>query len=290
MYAVHETKVHGSLAFPYTIYGGLIPDFIKGFPLHWHDEMEIVYVIDGSLVVSVGGDDYTLSAGELVCIQPQLIHSIGQNGNNCARYVTILFRLSLLENSGADICTESFFEPVESRRLSLQIYISRQHEMCEKIGSCARRLIEIRRSGNEGYELIIKSILFEMMHYMSRYAEPENAEEFHLRSLHEKLKKSIAFMQENYADEVTIAMAASVSNFSPGHFSRMFRQLTGSSFTQYLKNYRLEMAAKLISEGKVRISDAAVSCGFNNLSYFTRSFVGKYGMTPREFRSSIDIQ
>ena len=70
----------------------------------------------------------------------------------------------------------------------------------------------------------------------------------------------------------------------------MFRQLTGSSFTQYLKNYRLEMAAKLISEGKVRISDAAVSCGFNNLSYFTRSFVEKYGMTPREFRSSIDIK
>ena len=288
MYAYHETKIHGSISFPYTLYGVRIPEAFESFPLHWHDEMEIIYVISGSVVVSVQGDEYVLSDGELVCIQPQLIHSIRQNADEKASYINILFRLSMLENSGADLCTEKFLDPVQTRSLMLQRYIPKGHELCEDLGKCALKLIDIRLSGNSGNELMIKALLFEMLHYMSKCAEPENAEEFHVRSLHEKLKKSIAYVQSNYAEEITVAKAAAVSNFSPGHFSRMFRQLTGCSFTQYLINYRLEMAAKYLSEGEMKISEIAVSCGFNNLSYFTRAFAEKYGMTPRKYKAAAD--
>ena len=51
MSAIHETKVHGRKNFPYTIYGCRLPEMFTGFPLHWHDEMEIIYVFSGSVII-----------------------------------------------------------------------------------------------------------------------------------------------------------------------------------------------------------------------------------------------
>lgn len=77
---------------------------------------------------------------------------------------------------------------------------------------------------------------------------------------------------------------AAVSNYSESHFSKLFRELTGESFTQYLKNYRLDTAAERIRNEKAKISEIAVECGFANLSYFSRSFCKRFGMSPSEFR------
>lgn len=74
-------------------------------------------------------------------------------------------------------------------------------------------------------------------------------------------------------------------NYSASYFSKMFHELTGSSFTQYLKDYRLEIAAdKLITTDKT-ITEISQETGFCNLPYFSRSFQHKFGVTPNEYRS-----
>ena len=65
---------------------------------------------------------------------------------------------------------------------------------------------------------------------------------------------------------------------------KLFRQLTGDSFTQYLKNYRLEVAAVRLRGEKIKVSEIALSCGFPNLSYFSRAFLEKFGLTPSDYR------
>lgn len=77
---------------------------------------------------------------------------------------------------------------------------------------------------------------------------------------------------------------ASICNYSKSYFSKMFKQLTGDSFAQYLKNYRLEVAADRIRSEKKKISEIAMGCGFTNLSYFSRAFYEKYRSTPSDFR------
>ena len=92
MLAMHETKVHGKLSFPYALYGVIHSERLRGFPLHWHDEMEIIYVTDGVMSVTVQNDDYILSEGDMVLVQPQVFHSINQNDDYKAEYYNILFR------------------------------------------------------------------------------------------------------------------------------------------------------------------------------------------------------
>ena len=263
---MHEKKQHGKLTFPYTVYGGRLPEWLSEFPLHWHDEMEIIHVAEGSMVVSIQNEEIILYEGDLAFVQPQLVHSIRQHDDNKARYFNILFRFSLLETNERDLCYEKYFLPIYSSRQIIPKYLSRDDDLNKKITPYVRQLTDMRRLSEDGIELLIKSCLLGIMHYIST--------------------GSIELVENRYDDNLTVEEAASVCNFSASHFSKMFRQLTGTSFTQYLKNYRLEIASKKLKEKSMTVSRVALECGFNNLSYFTRAFRQKYGVAPYSFKMS----
>ena len=65
---------------------------------------------------------------------------------------------------------------------------------------------------------------------------------------------------------------------------KLFKEFTGMSFNAYLTNYRLELAAKQLSQTKFKVIDIAQGCGFHNQSYFTRVFQKKYNKTPLAYR------
>ena len=71
------------------------------------------------------------------------------------------------------------------------------------------------------------------------------------------------------------------------HFMKLFKDLTGMSFTAYLVNYRLEIAAKQLKETSSNIIDISTNCGFNNHSYFTRAFKKKYGTSPLKYKTAL---
>ena len=85
-------------------------------------------------------------------------------------------------------------------------------------------------------------------------------------------------------DKITIRDIAEVTGFSESHFMRYFRNIMNTTFVDYLREYRLTMAARLLTSSESSILDIAVESGFENLSYFNRTFKKKYQMTPHEYR------
>ena len=104
MSAYQETKVHGTHDFPFAVYRGLVPEWLSDFPLHWHEEMEIIYVEKGSVSISIRNTEYLVRGGEFVLIHPQTIHSIRQHEDDRGFYHNILFRFSMLESGADDLC------------------------------------------------------------------------------------------------------------------------------------------------------------------------------------------
>ena len=284
MPAYHETKVHGTHGFPYIVYPAMIPDFHSGIPHHWHEEMEIIYVSNGCVTVSVRNTEYILKAGDIVLVHPQTIHSIRQHEDDPALYYNILFRLSMLESGADDTCREKYLEPVYSRRTLMPEYLTQEHPLHRELEPIIKQLLIDPHHQRFHDELMIKSRLFEIMYRILPYCEAADKSTAYEDIIYEKLKRSLAYLEENYADNITVEKIASVSNYSESHFSKLFGQLTGDSFTQYLKNYRLETAADRIRSEKTKISEIAVACGFTNLSYFSRSFYERFGTTPSDFR------
>ena len=83
---------------------------------------------------------------------------------------------------------------------------------------------------------------------------------------------------------ISIDEISAVSGFSTSHFMRFFKSAMGTSFTSYLSSYRLSMAARLLMLTNDSILDIALSCGYENLSYFNRLFRRKFGVTPGQYR------
>ena len=86
---LHETKIHGTVEFPFAVYLGRVPEYITAFPRHWHEEAELIYVTAGRLNVSVWAQNYLLGPGDIVIVLPHAIHAIEQAQSEKAEYYNI---------------------------------------------------------------------------------------------------------------------------------------------------------------------------------------------------------
>lgn len=100
----------------------------------------------------------------------------------------------------------------------------------------------------------------------------------------DKMKVVLKYVENNYADKISIADIADVAGFSESHFMRYFKETMGTSFVDYLNDYRLTMAARLLQSSDSSVLSISGEVGFESLSYFNRAFKKHYGMTPLQYR------
>ncbi len=102
-----------------------------------------------------------------------------------------------------------------------------------------------------------------------------------ITSLWKKMKLILKFVENNYMEKITIEDVAKEVNLSQSHFMKYFKNTMGTSFIDYLNEYRLTMASRLLISSDSSILDIAAEVGFDNLSYFNRSFKKRFQQTPR---------
>ena len=100
------------------------------------------------------------------------------------------------------------------------------------------------------------------------------------------VSKALAFMRENLHREISRDETARYAGISPSHFSRLLKERTGRSFTELLRQCRVDLACQLLRNGGKTLAQIASACGFCDQSYFTRVFQDVKGMTPRQFRDT----
>ena len=145
-------------------------------------------------------------------------------------------------------------------------------------------LIQNSHSKQLQNELMIKSCLFAIMHHINQNCLPSDLIDLKQTLTYEKIKLVLAYIKEHYDDTITIKQASAICGFSTSHFMKLFKDVTALSFSQYLISYRLELAAEKLRSSDDKIITIAGDFGFHNLSYFTRAFSQKYGVTPSAYR------
>ena len=279
----HEKKEHTQVDFPYNTYLCTIPLDFKIVPTHWHDEMELIYVKKGSGIITVDFEEYRLEAPALIIILPGQLHSIKQLEKDRMEYENIIFDPHMLISQKSDTTNEYFFKPLLAGKIAIPSVInldnSNYGEIITPIDACD----SINATKPAGYQLYIKSMLFQFFYILDSKCRDFEAKAGNRSNL-EKMKTVLKYMENNYADKITIAEIAKLVNFSESHFMRYFKETIGTSFIDYLKDYRLTMAARLLKSSDSQILNIAIDVGFDNLSYFNRSFKAKYGVTPRQYR------
>ncbi len=281
----HETKSHSAPDFPYNTYICSIPLDFEKVPLHWHDEVEIIYIKKGRGRVTLDFTSFYVEAGDIIVVTPGQLHAIGP-AEHSMEYENIIFSLDLLRAGSMDALNQEFFEPFLAGSIGFEHLICRDHENYPALSSCLNRADNICRSFPKGYRLAIKGCLFEFFYTIFTNSTDIPAAKSDPRL--ERLKTVLKYIEMHYSHAISIDEIAAVAGFSASHFMRFFKAAMGMSFTLYLSAYRLSMAARLLVSTNDSILDIALSCGYENLSYFNRSFKKRYKKTPGEYRRGSD--
>ncbi len=281
-----EIKTHGNLNFPFNIYLCSIPLDFASVPAHWHNDMEIIYIKKGQGIISVDLEPYPVQAGEIVLIAPGQLHSIEQYEDASMEYENIIFQLNMLMAATDDLCSEHFFTPILHNRLSLPVHLTPASPAYAKVSGCLNKIDKLSGYGDALSMLGIKGKLFELFHLLLCHCPNTTKPHTHSRSL-DTVKLILKHVETHYHENLSIQDMADLCGFSASHFMKFFKQHMGTSFTAYLNDYRLTMAARMLSASTDTVVAIAEETGFENLSYFNRVFKKKYNMTPSQYRHQL---
>lgn len=280
-----EKKSHVSESFPYTTYLCSIPLDFTIVPAHWHEEMEIIYIKKGQALVTVDFEQFQACAGSILFILPGQIHSIEQFENESTEYENILFKTDMLLSRKTDICNKSYFLPLLDGSLQIPTHFMPQMPHYAEIASCIDGADEICKTTPDAYPLAIKGQLYLMFFTLFSKCTLKEMRHKDSKSL-EKMKLIITYIEKNYMEKITIEGIAKELGLSQSHFMKFFKNTMGTTFTNYLNDYRLTLSSRLLVSSDSSILDIAAEAGFENLSYFNRLFKKRFGVTPREYRKA----
>ncbi len=281
----YESKIHGKTDFPYAVYMVEVPDSLKSFPLHWHEDFEIILIQEGELLLQVQELSYTARKGDIVLVPCGALHSIRQSGKKTSLYFNILFKLSLLEPDDKSRFYQKYFAPLAVENGIIN-FIGYGTSLNKDLYPIIKRLIEERDIDYDNQELVIKGLLFFVLEVLQSTIRNDfyrtNKEKKHCSIT--KLKPLLKKISDTPQEQITIEQAASICAMSETYFMKFFKKMTGLTFTQYLNLVRLERAQTLLKTTDLSVLQVSEYAGFNNLSYFIRSFKKHYGRTPGQWR------
>ncbi len=254
------------------------------FPLHYHDEIELNFILNAKGARRVVGDHIAeIDDRELVLVGSNIPH-VWQT-HKCKskeiREITIQFHKDLLDDKFLKRNQLSFIRKM-LERATRGISFSKS-----TIDQLTPRLMTLNQKQGFDSVLELMSILHDLS--VSRHMQTLSNTSFNITEStysSRRIEKVVDLLNQNFHKTITLAEAAKIANMSTASFSRFFKARTGISFVNSLLEIRLGHATRMLIETTQSVSEIAYDCGFNNISNFNRLFKKKKGCTPSVFREN----
>jgi len=250
------------------------------YATHFHSAVEVIITLKGCVCVWTEEDEWQLQEGEVIIIPSGVRHSFRMEEDSERE-------LLLYEPNGVFTLKDfSAFRQMMAKPIVLQ----QGHPCRQEVHSLFFELISIHRSGTlmrnmRNYALLLKIYAILGEHYLTTGATAAEMNALQRQmSGEDAFNRALDYLNKNYVDDVTLDSLAAYAGFSRYTLSRMFRQHTGFTFTQYLSQRRVGMAMELLSGTKMPVTQVALQCGFNSIATFNRVFREVKGCTPTQYR------
>ena len=255
------------------------------YPLHQHKEYELNFIEHGSGVRRIVGDSVEeIGDYDLVLIGAEDLEHVWEQGrcnSKDIREITIQFSTDLFNG---ELLSKNQFASIKRmlRRadhgLSFPLAsIMKVYSTLDTLAAEQERFVQFLKFLYILYELSVSDEARVLA--SSSFAHTSRSTESR------RVQKVKQYINDHYAEPLTLAGLADLVGMSPVAFSRFFRMRTGRTLSDYIVDIRLGYAARMLVDSTKNISEVCYECGFNNLSNFNRTFKAKRGYTPRDFRA-----
>ena len=281
-FELKENKPHGTKDDPFSTYH--IENAGRSFqiPVHWHDEFEIIYVRSGFLAVSISGESYIGKTGDAFVVSPGNLHLMGSQ-TGTVDYYTFLFPLKYISFRTDDMLDEKLLEPLNSGHLMICPRVKdTAKELCEQ-------LIEIYEAKKDESESKIttqvrtKIILLQFILEMWKKGFVIENDTSGRNTVE---KEMVSYIQQNFTGKISLREFGEQFHLSEKYISRYFKEHFHITLSQYVTYLRLEHAKQLLQDTDIPVTDVAMQSGYQNVSYFIRSFQKAYAVSPLKYRKN----
>ena len=280
-FELKENKPHGTKDDPFSIYH--IANAKRSFqiPIHWHDEFEIIYVKSGFLTVSISGENYIGKPGDAFAVSPGNLHFMGSQTGN-VDYFTFLFPLKYISFRTDDILDDKLLEPLNSGHLiispEIEDTVKEQCEQLVEIYGAKKEESQSKITAQIKTKIILLQFILELWKkgfIVENDTSGKNTVE----------KEMVSYIQQNFTGKILLKEFGEQFHLSEKYISRYFKEHFHITISQYVTYLRLEHAKQLLQDTDIPVTEVAMQSGYQNVSYFIRSFKKTYGMSPLKYRN-----
>lgn len=271
-------------AFPLVVHETLLRDKPMGFNnWHWHEEIQLTYVLEGSMVTTAQGMDYVLRPGDGFFINSNLSHMTRPTSPDSARYLSLNVKPSLLTLFHGSVVEQKYFLPYVNDPYFQFVQLTPDTLWQEQVLGDMRVLFGILQEKPFGFELDAYSYLLHIWRTLLDHLDtaPERMPVFERR----EAQQILAYLNEHYAEPVTLEQVSAHIHMNEAKCCKLFKSAFGRSIFTYLTDYRLEKSILLLSDPSLSVTRIAELCGFNSTSYFIKRFREKVGVSPLQYRN-----
>ncbi|MDP4090210.1 MAG: AraC family transcriptional regulator [Bacillota bacterium] len=251
------------------------------FSPHWHRETEVILCLQGECCVNLNGTSYSINTGDILFISPGNLHSLSAPDHS--ERMILQFDYSLINN----LKDFNLFSAV------LQFITIISSKLDPDIHTDIYNLMLDIRSEYFGDNEFKNAVMYvKLLSIYILIAKKYTKATSHLKKIPQnkyqdymnKFSYIFNYIEEHYAENLTLEQLAGLGGFSRFHFSRLFKKFTNMSLTEYINCKRISKAEVLLLNPSLSITEVALQSGFNSLSSFNRVFRAHKNCSPKEFK------
>lgn len=280
-----DTTSYGSSEFPIACYEDDMQ--LISVPVHWHDEYEFIVATDGIVAVYVNGKNIDLNPGEAIFINSGCLHGVKSVIDETSILHSLVILPKFIGGSTDSIIYKRLVIPFSEKEAPAYVILNDntdwQKNMIDSMLSAWYAIT------NESFDYENKARYYAskamriLVEHLSEISYPSGSNE----PLLNRMRLAITHIETYYADDISNNDLIELLGCSESVLLRSFKQVVGTSPMQFLMNYRIQKAAELLITTDLKSCDIATSCGFHDISYFTKIFKRTMGVTPSTYRDSM---
>ena len=256
-------------------------------PPHWHDAIEIIYLIEGELKVTVEGNPNILKSGQCTLIQSGQVHSTlcTRPNRSIVFQIPQTFMEKYLPEAGRlNFCLSKAVPPAVPDCL----VPSSDHTPLRHLKQNLENMLYILDTQPSGALLLFNRLLFETL-YLLYYNFSTPAQDQTASSHNQNLKKLqpvLDYINQNYNRNISLAEISQVAMFDSKYFCRFFKKCMGTTFLEYQNEIRISRIYQDLISTEDKISTILERHGFTNYKLFRRLFYKYFEATPTQIRAA----
>lgn len=302
-----ELIQHGKADFPIQYYVNSLHLPNNNVPMHWHPNLEFFVVHSGSVRIRASNTIMTLHAGQGIFMNANTLHSYDREEGDPCCCPNVVFQPELIAPVNSVINMQYIMPITFNPRIPYILFDGEKewgNEILEILDGIFAMLQAYGEVGDYGetpelefhnqpgerecFEIRVQCAISKIWTIL--YAHRDELEltpsikNEHILQI--RMQKMIGYIQEHYADDVTLQSIATSASISRSEASRCFQSYLHTSPVSYLLKYRVERAMQLLRDTNMTVEAVALECGFSSSAYFCKLFRSQTGMTPKQYRTT----